>query len=302
MPYNLAATWNWRPGVLLFFAVIALLYIFGVVRVNAKHWRDAQVPNIHVARIIAFFVGWLIAVLILVSPLDTIGRTQIFFIHIAQIILLSTISVPLVLVGCPEPLLRPALNIAGIREITKLVTGPIVASILFNFSFIIWNSPRIYNAASVNGALYDTMMVWFFVVSLINWWPLLGSVPQFRTISYPVQMLYAFFDGLPLDIYAFILVYSGTTLFTNYTIPAQLNLTRFGDQTVGGALLLVPGVVDLIVMTPYFFLWLRQTEQKTRLADEIRQQELDDEYWYGDEDYEEEEEEEEHHGRTYPSA
>ncbi len=302
MPYNLAATWNWRPEVLLFFAIIALLYIFGVVRVDSTHRQDAQVPRVHSASVISFFAGWLIAVLILISPLDTIGRTQIFFIHIAQIILLSTISVPLVLVGCPESLLRPVLNIPGIRELTKLLTNPIVASVLFNFSFIIWNSPRIYNAASVNGALYDSMMIWFFVVSLINWWPLLGSVPQFRTISYPTQMLYAFFDGLPLDIFAFLLVYSGTTLYTNYAIPPQLNLSRFGDQTVGGALLLVPGVVDLIVMTPYFFLWLRQVEQKTRLADEQRQQELEDEYWYGDDEYEEEDEEEEHQGRSYPSA
>jgi cytochrome c oxidase assembly factor CtaG len=299
MPYNLATTWNWRPGVLIFFAAIALLYIFGVVRVSNRHRRDGQVPKVHIARIVSFFVGWSIAVLLLISPLDTIGRTQIFFIHIAQIILLSTISVPLVLLGCPEDLLRPALTLPGIREITGLLTNPIVASVLFNFSFIIWNSPRIYNAASVNAGLYDTMMLWFFVVSLINWWPLLGSVPQFRKISYPIQMLYAFFDGLPLDIYAFILVYSGTTLFTNYTIPPQLNLTRFGDQTVGGALLLVPGVVDLIVMTPYFFLWLRQVEQKTRLADEERQQELEDEYWYGDE--EEEDEEETQQRRGYPS-
>jgi cytochrome c oxidase assembly factor CtaG len=278
------------------------LYIFGVVRVNMRHGQDASVTRVHVARMVSFFAGWIIAVLILVSPLDTIGRTQIFFIHIAQIILLSTISVPLVLVGCPESLLRPVLNLPGIRELTKLVTNPIVASVLFNFSLIIWNSPRIYNAASVNGALYDSMMIWFFVVSLINWWPLLGSVPQFRSISYPVQMLYAFFDGLPLDIFAFLLVYSGTTLYTNYMIPAQLNLSRFGDQTVGGALLLIPGVVDLIVMTPFFFLWLRQVEQKTRLADEQRQQELDDEYWYGDDESEEEDEEEEEQGRRYPSA
>ncbi len=59
--------------------------------------------------------------------------------------------------------------------------------------------------------------------------------------------------------------------------PSQLNLTPFADQTVAGALLLIPGLVDLIVMTPLFFRWLNQIEEQTRLADERRQERVEHE-------------------------
>ena len=41
---------------------------------------------------------------------------------------------------------------------------------------------------------------------------------------------------------------------------------------MGGALLLLPGLIDLVVMTPLFFLWLAQIEQKARIDDQKRQE------------------------------
>jgi hypothetical protein len=42
---------------------------------------------------------------------------------------------------------------------------------------------------------------------------------------------------------------------------------------------LIPGLVDLGVMTPLFFRWLRQIEDKTRQTDAKRQAEVEDEEW-----------------------
>jgi putative membrane protein len=44
---------------------------------------------------------------------------------------------------------------------------------------------------------------------------------------------------------------------------------------MAGALLLLPGLVDLVVMTPLFFLWLAQIEQKQRIADQRRQEQAE---------------------------
>ncbi len=35
---------------------------------------------------------------------------------------------------------------------------------------------------------------------------------------------------------------------------------------------MLPGLVDLVVMTPLFFLWLSQIEQKARVEDQKRQE------------------------------
>jgi hypothetical protein len=85
-------------------------------------------------------------------------------------------------------------------------------------------------------------------------------------------MLYAFLDGQPLDIFAFLLVFSGVVFYPFYAIPPQLGITAFADQAMGGALLLLPGLVGLVVMTPLFFLWLSQIEQKARVEDQKRQE------------------------------
>ena len=88
-------------------------------------------------------------------------------------------------------------------------------------------------------------------------------------------MLYVFLDGQPLDMYAFLLVFSGVVIYPFYAIPPQSGISAFADQAMGGALLLLPGLIDLVVMTPLFFLWLAQIEQKARIADQKRQELVD---------------------------
>jgi putative membrane protein len=237
--------------------------------------------------IAAFFLAMLIAAFVLLTPIDTIGRIQLFSVHMAQVVVLTTLCTPLILYSCPVVLLQPLAEIPGIREILRVLTFPLVASILFNLLFLFWHVPRVYASTQRNVTLYQVEMLSIFLASLLNWWPLLGSLRYLHRMSYPIKMLYAFFDGQPVDIFAFVLVFTGVALYKFYAIPPQLNLTPFADQTVAGALLLIPGLVDLVVMTPFFFRWLNQIEERARLADQRRQ-----ETGYEDEEYEEDEEEE----------
>ncbi|MGZ3611065.1 MAG: hypothetical protein ACXWPS_05665 [Ktedonobacteraceae bacterium] len=70
----------------------------------------------------------------------------------------------------------------------------------------------------------------------------------------------------------FLLVFSGVVIYPFYAIPPQLGISAFADQAMGGALLLLSGLIDLVLMTPLFFLWLAQIEQKARIADQKRQE------------------------------
>src|SRR5260370_34507377 len=87
-----------------------------------------------------------------------------------------------------------------------------------------------------------------------------------------LQMLYAFVDGQPVDIFVFLVVFSGVVSHPYYPVPPPLGISSFADQAVGGALLLIPGLVDLVVMSPLFFRWLAQIEQKAKIEDERRQE------------------------------
>lgn len=279
---GLSFAWAWHPGTLALLLILSLLYLLGVRRVRVHYPQDT---SLRVSHIVAFFLGILLAAIMLLTPIDIIGRTQLFSVHMAQIVILTTFCTPLLLYGCPEVLLRPLTLLPVVREILGALTLPLVASILFNIAFLFWHIPRFYASAQSNATLYQVEMLSIFLTSLLNWGPLIGAQREQHHMSYPMKMLYAFFDGQPVDIFAFVLVFTGVALYTHYAIPPQLNLTPFADQTVAGALLLIPGLVDLVVMTPLFFRWLNQIEDQTRLTDQRRQEEY--------EEYEDDEEEEE---------
>ena len=267
---GLNLSWHWSPFTLIFLIVLCLLYGFGIRlagRNNTEH------PRIKVRQVIAFVVAILLMALVLLTPFDTIARTQLFAAHMVQAVVLTTICAPLLLFACPEWLLLPVVNLPVLRNIARVLTQPVVASVIFNINFLIWHAPGLFNFALANGTFYHIVMLSFLLTSLLNWWPIIGPVRELRRLSYPQQMLYAFLDGQPVDIFAFLLVFSGVVFYPHCMVPPQLGISAFADQAVGGAFLLLPGLVDLLVMTPLFFRWLRQIEEKAKLNDE-RLQEL----------------------------
>lgn len=285
MGTGLSLVWPWNPGVLVFLIVLSVLYVLGVRNAKRDVARDEPVATRH---LLLFFSAIIIMAILLLTPVDTIARTQLFSVHMAQAVILTTLCAPLMLFGAPARVVRPLTEVPVVGTIIRLLTRPLVASVLFNLVFLLWHTPRLFDVALSNSALYHVEMFSIFVAALLNWWPLIGSMDELRKMSYPMQMLYAFFDGQPVDILAFILVFSGVTIYPYYAIPPQLEISSFADQAVGGALLLIPGLIDLVVMSPLFFRWLGQIENQTKLRDQ-RRQELEDEDGY-DEDEEEGEE------------
>jgi len=268
MPDGLSLVWPWNPGAIVLLLILCLLYLLGLRRARLRHPQDRMVKT---RQVVCFFSAVVMAALVLLTPLDTIGRSQLFFVHMLQLVVLTTLCTPLLIFGCSEELLQPLVELPIVRNLVRILTQPLVASILFNVTFLLWHAPRFYDATVANTTLYHAQALTIFLLSWLNWWPLIGSVKELRHMSYPLQMLYAFFDGQPVDIFAFILVFSGVPIYPRYVIPPQLGLSAFADQACGGALLLIPGLVDLVVMSPLFFRWLAQIEQRTRLADEHRQ-------------------------------
>ncbi len=270
MFYGLDLSWHWSPFTLIFLVVLCLLYGFGI-RFAGR--RSAEHRPIKIRQVVAFVTAILSIALVLLTPLDTIARAQLFAAHMAQAVILITVSAPLLLFAIPAWLLLPVVNLPVVRTIVRGLTQPVVASAIFNLNFLIWHAPGLFNFALAHGTFYHIEMLSFLLTSLLNWWPLIGPVRELRRLSYPQQMLYAFLDGQPVDIFAFLLVFSGVVFYPRYVVPAQLGISAFADQAVGGALLLLPGLVDLLVMTPLFFRWLGQIEEKAKLNDE-RLQEL----------------------------
>jgi cytochrome c oxidase assembly factor CtaG len=266
---GLNLSWPWNPIILIGLIILCLLYVIGIRQTYKNRDHDAPIKKHH---IVAFIIAVALMVVVFLTPLDTIARTQLFSAHMVQAVTLTTICAPLLLFAFPAWLLRPLLDKPSVRPVAQALTQPVVASIIFNITFLAWHFPGLFHFALIHNTIYTLELLTFLLTALLNWWPLIGPVPELHKMTYPMQMLYAFLDGQPLDIYAFLLVFSGVVIYPYYAIPPQLGISAFADQAVGGALLLLPGLVDLIVMTPLFFLWLAQIEQKAKIADQRRQE------------------------------
>ncbi len=270
---GLAFTWSWNLLSLLAILVICALYGLGLRSVWGERDQQARPGPL---RLLSFGMALLLLVLALLTPVNTIARMQLFSVHMAQLIVLTTICMPLLLLACTDAMYQPVLRHPLVRNLVRSMTHPLVASMTYNLVFIAWHLPVFFTLAQANPWLYQVEVLTILLVGLINWWPLIGPVGSLRGLSYPLKMLYVFADGLPLEIFAFLLVYSGVVIYPHYVVPAQIGFTAYPDQAIAGALLMLPGLVDLLVMSPLFFRWLGQIDRQARLDDESRMEQFDE--------------------------
>ena len=280
---TLSWQWPWHPWTLLVLLLLCILYFLGYQQARKKSAVIQMKPR----HTVAFISAIALMALVLLTPIDTMARTHYFWLHIAQTITLTTICAPLLIASCAWGVTQPLLDQPLLRAIAVFLTHPIVASIIFNIAFLLWHAPKILDATVGNPNLYQIMELSLLACSLLNWYPLIGSRPELRHMNYPMQMLYAFVDGQPVDIFAFVLVFTETPIYTQFRASMGPHLPAYADQALGGALLLIPGLVDLAVMSPLFFRWLKQIEHRTDLSDQRRQQELEEEEWEEEEELEE---------------
>ncbi|GER83088.1 hypothetical protein KTAU_17250 [Thermogemmatispora aurantia] len=251
-------------------------------------WRELRQPQAGERpgqarwRLLAFLVAIVAMLAVLVTPIDQLARSQLFLMHMLQVIVLSTVCAPLLLLALPTVLagrLRVSEDQARATgpALLRWLTRPLPASMLYNGLFLLWHLPPLYLAISEQAVLYDLALVILLPLALLNWWPLLGPTDEKLRLSYPAQMLYAFLDGQPIDIFAFLLVFSGTLFYPIYAQQPHPLIAPLSDQEAAGAMLLVPGLVDLLVMTPLFFRWLALLEEKARVRDQQLQQALETE-------------------------
>src|SRR5260370_41810717 len=154
--------------------------------------------------------------------------------------MLIALSAPLLLYACPAWLVQPLLANPLVRPIASFLTQPVIASLIFNLNFLLWHAPLFFNFALRNGTFYHVMMVSFLVTALLNWWPLIGPVRELHKMTYPLRMLYAFLDAQPVDIFHFLLGFSGAVIYPYSPVPPQLGISPFADHPARPACLFMP--------------------------------------------------------------
>jgi len=223
-------------------------------------------------RSLSFLCGALIFYAGVASPLDHVGETYLFWVHMAQHMLFIFPVPVLLLIGLPPWLAAAIFDRKGLRPFLRFLTAPLIAWILFHLFFLGWHLPALYEAALASAPLHYLEHATMVGGSLLAWWPLLNPVPGWPRMAFGARLLYIFaFPVAQLPLFA-ILAFSDEVLYPTYLIAPRLegwlDISPLEDQQLGGIIMkFVAMAVYTAVWACTFFSWSSQHHKKNPSAE-----------------------------------
>jgi putative membrane protein len=261
-----------HPSTVIGIVGLAGLYEFGARRVTAAAAPNAepspapthgQRTAYHLALVVMFFSlnGWL----------HDLSDSYLFSAHMVQHLLLSFVIAPLMVMGTPGSMLRPALSVPGVRPVARWVTKPSRCFAIFTIVFAGWHLPPLYNYALAHHPVHIGQHLMFLVASVLIWWPVLSPLPELPRLSYPLQMLYLFLLSIPMAIVSVYLAYSDVILYPMYaSAPRIWGITPMNDQLMGGLIMWIPGGLFLYaIISIVFFRWQQRDGVESRAGAQV---------------------------------
>jgi putative membrane protein len=237
--------------------VIGLMALGALYAWRARRGRLEGAPPLGRAKPALFATALVTMFLSLNGWLHDLSDSYLFSAHMLQHLLLALVVAPLLIMGTPGWMLRPALRVGWVRAVAKRISHPFFCYASFNIVMIAWHLPTLYNAAIANHAIHITQHLMFMVVSVLMWWPVLSPLPELPRISYPLQMLYLFLITIPMSVISIYITYADQMLYPAYaSAPRIWGLSPMNDQLIGGLIMWIPGGLFFFsVISVIFFRW-----------------------------------------------
>ncbi|MCB5187500.1 cytochrome c oxidase assembly protein [Methylobacillus caricis] len=250
-----------------------ILYLIGIYRLTAKAGRPTYDSQL---RTKAFLVAWIILVIALLSPVDTLGNAY-FSVHMVQHELLMIISAPLFVLARPLPIWAWAVThqwAGRIGRITsskrfssawRFLTTPLFAWIIHASVLWGWHVPALFEAALHDTLVHDIQHLSFFFSALLFWW----SLVNFRrgrntTVSSLVSL---FTTALHTALLGALLTFSNKVWYPTYaaTVGGSLELA-LQDQQLGGLIMWIPGGLAYLAVALFICYRLLSMESRNQPA------------------------------------
>jgi cytochrome c oxidase assembly factor CtaG/putative copper export protein len=266
--------------------VLAAVYLSAVLRLRRR--GDTWPPG----RTLSWLLGCLT---LLFATSSGVGRYMpaMFSVHMAAHMLLSMLVPVLLVLGAPVSLALRALPTAGrgeppgMREwllaalhsrVSRFLTNPIVATVLFIAGFYGLYLGGIFDAAVGSHVGHVAMNVHFLVSGYLFYWVVIGVDPPPRPIP-PLAKLAVVFASLPLHAF-FGVVLMGTREVLGETFYRSLHLSwhtdLLADQRLGGGIAWAAGEIPLvIVMIALLVQWTRRDQRTAKRLDRAAERDDD---------------------------
>lgn len=263
------SAWIYTPDV----AIPMLLTIVVYFRGRTKR-REAGRP-VTAGQTVTFLLGMLCFVIALQSPLEPLSEHFLFFHQIEHLLmrglgpLLLILSMPLapLLQGLPKiirhTILTPIIRNKMVQWLYNFFGHPIIASILFIATLLIWQIPSLHNKALADQSLHNTMHVTMIVTGFFFWWLICDPRQKSSRIPFGIRIIILWLVTIPNTIIGAIITLKRDQIYAAYDVlDGRLAIEIMLDQQLGGIMIWGPGgMMGLIGTAIVFFLWTRRDKK-----------------------------------------
>ena len=213
--------------------------------------------------------GWLVLVLALVSPIDSIGEERLFSVHMAQHLLIGDLAPLLARARPHRPAAAPAARGRGWLRRLRALTHPLVALPLWALNLLASGTcPLLYDAAlAPRRSCTRSQHACFLTGGLLLWTTLLGLLPGPRWFGLGGALRRARrSSGSPARALANVFLWSDRAYYPPYVhAPRTWGLSPLADQRAGGGVMLLEMMlVGAVVFVVLGLDWLADAERRQR--------------------------------------
>jgi cytochrome c oxidase assembly factor CtaG len=239
--------WTFEPWVLCLLALSSGLYILGGARLWSRSLRGRRT---RIRQAAAFAGGWLLLVIALVSPLHNLSE-GLFTAHMLEHEILMVAAAPVLVlarpIGCFLWALPPPWRTAGaraahlgaVRSAWRLLTRPLVATVVHGVAVWLWHVPALFSAALRHEGIHWAQHLSFFLTALLFWWAVLRASRRNHAPGVAVFALFA--TVLHSGFLGVLITFAREPVFPGQTLAAHCGLTALEDQQLAGLIMWIPG-------------------------------------------------------------
>lgn len=248
--------------VLVLVAVLEGGYLWALARLRPPGLGSGE-PAASRRQVAWYTVGVATLLVAAAWPVHDLGEQYLLSAHMVQHLIISLLVPPMLLLGVPAWLLRRVVALAPLRWVTRHLTRPFVALVLFNFVIVITHWPVLVDLMLRHHSLHLAGHAVLFGSATLMWWPVVDPLPETPGLSHPGKMLYLFLQSIVPTVPASFLTFGSAPLYRFYAeAPRIWGLSVMTDQTIAGLVMkLVGGLILWVVIAVVFFRWYGEEQQ-----------------------------------------
>lgn len=255
----------WSLFVTLSLIALEFVYLRGWYRL-----RKAMPDLVSAWRLGGFGCGLLALWMVAGSPLAAMDH-HLLTAHMAQHLILMTVSAPLILLGAPVIVLLNGLPktferfFSGlpVKTLGHLVTRPLFCWFVGTATVILWHVPALFELGMRSALWHEGEYACFFAAGILFWWPVIQPWPSLAAWSAWGVPLYLFLATLPCDALSAFLTFCDRVVYPHYlSMHRMFDVSPLGDQQFAGALMWV--WVTFVYLAPAVVVTIRALSPQRR--------------------------------------